>query len=557
MNLIITKIFTDPINCNWKKTTGFFLFAGCAIRLFHFLSDRSLWLDEVYLSSSLIHLNFKELINGPLDYQQKAPLGFLILVKLCICLLGNKEIWLRLVSLLSGLTTLFLFVPICKYFLNKPGSLVAIAIICLSPAFLYHSVEIKQYATELLASVLSFYLFIKYKDNQHIGGSLAWGLAGGLILWFSYSSVFVLAGIGCVLSLNAMLKGKWRMFFIRLIPFSLWLASFSLNYLAFTHKHAEEEWVIYWFRFYENFMPLPPNSFSDLKWFTTTFYRMMDYPLGMLWNFNNIANHPGWSAILKMSFIPFGLLLLGIYKLFKCSLTNALVLLVPVLLTLLASGLELYPLTERFWLFISPVFLLIIGKGFDHIWSKTSGGGWAYMFFLIVMTGPASQAIDSLLHPETFYVHKKSYQKEILNYINRHYEQGDAVYVYWNDLPQFQLYAELYRYRFTAIEGKDYRNVSANLSEYKKNLTIDLNQLKGKKRIWLVLSHKFLANIGDPINEPGWYYKKEGNPTGIVVKEFLKLGRLNKKIVTTDITVFLFTLRYTRYKSNYSYAHCP
>lgn len=541
MNLISAKLFTDPIN--WKRLTAFFLFAGCIVRLFHFFSDRSLWLDEIYLVSGLVHLDVKELIKGPLDYQQKAPVGFLILVKLTISLFGNKELWLRLVPLLSGIASLFLFVPVSRYFLNKPGSLVAIAVFCLSPAFIYHSVEIKQYSTELLGAVLSLYLLISYKERLSVTSLLIWGLAAGLILWISYSSVFILAGIAVALSIDSMLKREWQAFFYRLIPFTIWLISFVVNYLLFTHKHADENWIVYWFRFYDNFMPLPPRSFSDLKWFALTFYRMMDYPLGLLWNFNNITNHPGWSVVIKMSVVPIGLLLLGAYTVVKQERTNAMVLVIPLLFTLLASGLELYPLTERFWLFIAPVFLLIIGKGFDMAWNKIHPSFFAWLFFLVVITGPSSQAIDSVLHPGSFYMHKKSYQKETLNYIDQHYKEGDAVYVYWNILPQYRLYSELYPYRFKAIEGGDFRAGSVDLTAYRKNLEVDIARVKGKKRVWLIFSHKFLANIGDRINEPGWYYKKEGNPTEIVVEEFLKLGQLNEKIVTADVTLFLFKLK--------------
>ncbi|SMC96174.1 glycosyltransferase family 39 protein [Pedobacter africanus] len=532
MNLISTKIFTDPIN--WKRLTTFFLITGCAIRLFHFFSDRSLWLDEVYLVSGLVHLDFKGLINGPLDYQQKAPVFFLILVKIVISLFGNKEIWLRLVPLISGLATLFLFVLVCRYFLNKPGSLVAIAVVCLSPAFIYHSVEIKQYATELFGSVLSLYLFVRYKDSLSVTRLLIWGFAAGLILWLSYSAVFILAGIAVALSIDSLLKKEWQAFFYRLIPFTIWLASFAVNYLLFTHKHADEDWVVYWFRFYQNFMPMPPQSFSDLKWFAVTFYRMLDYPLGLLWN---------WNVVLKMSIVPIALILLGSYKFIKSEMLNVLVLFCPLLFTLLASGLELYPLTERFWLFIAPVFLLIIGKGFDVVWTRIQYGFWKWIFFIVVVTGPASQAIASVLQPQNFYMHKKSYQKETLNYIDQHYQEGDAVYVYWNILPQFRLYKELHRYRFKAVEGRDFRSSSVDISSYKKHLVTDIARLRGKKRVWLILSHKFLADIGDRINEPSWYYKKEGNPTNIVVEEFLKLGRLNEKMVTTDVTVFLFTMK--------------
>jgi hypothetical protein len=63
---------------------------GVLLRLFHYFYNRSLWMDEIYLSSSFLHFNYTELATTVLDHDQKAPLGFLWLVKLAVDLFGRN-----------------------------------------------------------------------------------------------------------------------------------------------------------------------------------------------------------------------------------------------------------------------------------------------------------------------------------------------------------------------------------------------------------------------------------------------------------------------------------
>lgn len=516
-----------------------FILLGFATRLFHFFYNRSLWMDEVYLSSSLIKMNYSQLITGPLDYQQKAPIGFLLFVKFFVNLFGKNEISLRLFPLICGFLSTILFVPIAKYFLKDIPAILAVGILCLSPAIIYHSVEIKQYSTELLGTILCFNFLIKYKDRNEIKDLFTWGILGSIILWFSYSSIFILAGFGIGLSLIYLIKKEWKIFFVSLIPFSLWLLSFVLNYFLFTHKHAESQWIAYWFRAYQNFMPFPPKSVEDVKWFATNLYRMMDYPLGLLWNFSGVSSHQALNMVLKMPFLPIILLGLGIFAFFKRNASKAVILLVPIVLMFLASGIELYPLTERFWVFISPVFIIFIASGLSFITDKFKLRFTSFLLFILLLIGPLTGAISSVIYPENFYSHKKSFQRESLQFINERYKINDAVYIYWNDLPGYKLYKKMYNFRFTAIEGTDLRLASTGFVDYYQKLNVDFNKFSNNKRVWVVYNTQFLTDIGDKIDEPKWYYEKKSTPTQHLINEFLKTYKPIKIYRSKDVTVYL------------------
>ncbi|PWS29211.1 hypothetical protein DHW03_05150 [Pedobacter yonginense] len=524
-----------------KQNTLLFaiLLLGIGIRFFHFFDNRSLWMDEVYLSTSIVKLNLHDLITQPLYYQQKAPIGFLILVKLCTSLFGNNEMALRTIPLLSGLLSLLFFIPVSKFYLNNRASLLALAILSLSPALIYHSVEIKQYSTELLGTVLCLWLMIKFRERTQKKSIFLWGLYGACIIWFSYSSIFILAGIGIGLSIKYLLQKNWNLFLLNLIPSFIWILSFGLNYLLFTHKHAESEWIAYWFRAYDNFMPFPPNSISDLKWFLMNFYRMIDYPLGLLWNFNSLSKHQIVNVILKMPFLPIAFLILGFFVFFKKNKYDIIILSIAILLMFLASGLELYPLTERFWVFISPLFIIILAKGFEAFTNRYQAKTLITALFCLILVGPVSQSFAFTINPDLFYIHKKSYQREALFYINNHYEKGDAVYVYWNNLPGYKLYKEMYSFKFKAIEGHDFRNKSGDFDGYLENLKPDFEKFAANPRVWIVFNTHFLTDIGDKIDEPKWYYNRKDAAQTILLRRFSKNYFVIKKFSKKDLSIYL------------------
>ncbi|MDR6782480.1 hypothetical protein ABIE26_001032 [Pedobacter africanus] len=528
----------------WKTLLFLFIFLGTVLRLYHFFYNRSLWMDEVYLSASLIQFNFIDLIKDPLLYQQKAPIGFLFTVKIFVWLFGSNEFSLRCLPLISGLFSLLVFIPVSKYFLGFRASVIAIGILSFSPALIYHSVEIKQYSTELLSTLLCLYFLIRFDGATGLRSLFLWGMIGGLILWFSYSSVFILAGIGIARSLIYIINKKWKLLLLGILPYSIWLGSFALNYVLFTHKHAESEWIVYWFRAYGNFMPFPPKSITDLKWFALNLYRLMDYPLGLLWNFNFAFAKNSIAVILKMPILSIGLFIAGTYSFLKGNKILCFSLFFPVLLTLLASGMELYPLTERFWVFISPIFIIIIVKGLDLISSWFNAKFSFLMIAVLLLCGPVVQSAYYVWSPEKFYVHKKSFQREALMYVNQEYREGDVVYIYWNNLPGYRLYHQMHELKYTAVEGKDYRKESKNIEDYNRHLQSEIKRLGKHKRVWLIFNLQFLTDIGDNIDEPAWYYKSEKSPTENLLSEFSRLGNPVSKQKTADIGIYLININH-------------
>ncbi|HEX5807263.1 MAG TPA: hypothetical protein VFY25_01250 [Anaerolineales bacterium] len=75
------------------------LLLGAVLRLRQYLTGRSLWADEAMLALNIVSRGFGGMFQ-PLDYDQGAPIGFLLVEKLFTSVFGRHELALRLFPVL-------------------------------------------------------------------------------------------------------------------------------------------------------------------------------------------------------------------------------------------------------------------------------------------------------------------------------------------------------------------------------------------------------------------------------------------------------------------------
>jgi hypothetical protein len=376
---------------------------------------------------------------------------------------------LRSFSLIGGIGALLLFIPIAKYFLKPWAVLVAVGILALGEPFIYHATEAKQYGTELFASMLALYLFLKFQHSQKLFSLLLWGVVGGLLVWFSYSSIFVLAGLAFVLSSNLLLRKEWKSFFLKLIPFTSWLCSFALVYYFFLSKYQDSGWLKNFFdKMYLAYMPMPPSSFKDVVWFPYTYYMLLERNLGLLVKFGDHIKHYSFGqTFFRMPFLPLLLVIVGVIALFRKNKYYFCLLVFPILLTLLASGFKLYPFYERFILFLAPMFIILIAYGaerFVAVFDQHKRKIVAPIVLLLLLFPLVWNAVRFTTNPNNLY--KKEYNREAAIYVNDRFRPGDAVYYYWNMVHVYKYYKDAYNLKYTAIQGTDFKHLAANKEEY-------------------------------------------------------------------------------------------
>lgn len=519
------------------------LLVGIAFRLFHFFYNRSLFIDELYLNINLVKMNFWELATLPFEYEQKAPIGYLWAVKLFVVLFGKGEKALRLFSLICGVSALFIFIRVARYFLKSWGVVLAVGIMAMSWTFIYHSVEAKQYSAELFATVLALYLYTRYNRSTDLPSLLIWGVAGGILLWFSFSLIFVLVGIASVSCLAALLARDNKRFFSYLIPFSIWAASFILLYLLFLGKYHESGWLIDFFeKFYDAFMPLSIRSSADAIWFIRTPYSLLHHPLGLLLNVSDDITNSGVKFIIKLGWLQSLFIVFGMIMIFRKDKKLFFLLFTPILIVFLASAFKVYPVYGRFMLFLTPIIILFLAFGLESLYYLFDDKRITYALLALLILFPLTNSVRQIFDPSLL---SNATEREAILFVNENFREGDAVYVFWNMRHAYGYYKEVYNLTYTATQASYVKNSSTSAEDYIKNLAPDFDNFKEKKRIWFIYDPNNRDNIGDYVGQPEWYHEKSFEPEQLVEREFSKIGKrvLHTQNDKNRLSVSLFELK--------------
>ena len=116
-----------------------FIIIGIGLSFLNFLNFRSLWVDEAMLALNIVKKPTHELLQ-PLDFNQVAPIGFLLIEKLFASLLGSADWTMRIFPLISFLVSTFLLFSVTNKILkNNSFALFASAFFATSILMLSYS----------------------------------------------------------------------------------------------------------------------------------------------------------------------------------------------------------------------------------------------------------------------------------------------------------------------------------------------------------------------------------------------------------------------------------
>ena len=462
-----------------RRTTLVAAALGFLIRIRQYLINRSLWLDEAYLSLNIIHRTFAELWH-PLDYHQGAPIGFLLLQKASVSLFGTSEYALRLVPLLAGVFSIFVFYKLANRTIAPTAALLAVTLFAISPPLIYYSSEVKQYSSDALIALLLCYLTVVAAESEWKLVYVALvGSVGSIAVWVSHPSLFVLTGTGTAACIILIARKEWHKLAGVSAALLLWLISFMVCYLILLRKLAHDPLLLgYW---QSNFMPFPPRNVTDLKWFEDSFFGFFATSAGLR-----------FSGLAALVFI------LGCISLFKRNRVVTLLLLSPALPTLVASGLHKYPFGGRLTLFLVPIALLLMAEGAEAIrravGNQLSLTGLVLFGLLFVDAGGYTEHHFAAPFTTTGRsgVMPLEEVKPVMAYIQAHRQPSDKVYVYHAAEPAFEYYAERTRFPRQNVE------IGTASGDAPRTYESDLKQFCGR-RVWVLFSHMDVAAA-----EPGY-----------------------------------------------------
>lgn len=458
-----TSVWTSP------KISMLVLAFGVLVRTVQYFANRSLWADEAVLALNLVDRSYSELFQ-PLDYNQAAPIGFLLVEKLSIQILGNTEYALRFFPFLCGIASLFWFYEIAKSLLDRRAVPIALALFVSLEYLVYYASEVKQYSTDVAVAVGLCWAMLSLIEQKFSARQLFfYAVTGAVTIWLSHPAIFVLASLGMIGLIRA-IRSRSRLAILSVVGIgSIWLLSFLGFYLISLSAIGDNsDLVDSWGK---GFMP----SLWAIDWLFDRLLKFFDRPLGFPDNF-----------IGDIAFIFCGI---GSFAMWKRNRESFSIVFLPVVFTLIASYLKKYPFRDRLLLFLAPFFILAIAQGTLYLWDKTRQTRWGIITAIAIAFILAPSLTSSaylLIQPQV-----REEIKPTISYVKQHQKLGDILYIFQRGEYQFKYYAAKYgyaegSYRIGVDDLEDGEKVSP---EEWQRYQQDFDGLRGNSRVWMLFSH--------------------------------------------------------------------
>lgn len=449
------------------------LAVGIGLRLWHFFGGRSLHADEAKIALNIMERTWPQLFDS-LDYDQLAPIGWLLLVKTSNYLFGHLEYSLRLIPLVFGLLSFTVFVQLARQQLGNLATILTIIMFAMVPSLIYFSADVKQYSADVFFSALIMLVFFYLLRTEKLDFSriaILWS-TGAAALLFSHPSIFVLAACGSALVVQKYLRrAQWETFLL-VITGVLWLTEFIFLYLLMIETAGQNFDAMGGF-WKGAFAPAPPSSLQDVYWYYN--------------------KSKGFFAAFGISAFALtaGISLLGLVSLMRKEPYKVAILIGPLAFVLAASALKLYPFTDRFLLLLAPQFFLALGFGFQELRTLYGFSFRSVCFvFALLAAEPLAETAINFTKSRPF---EHQDMKAALQVLDSEYQEQDVLYVYYGGRSAFRLYRRDFSFEdLLVIEGRSPR-------QNWDNFLADIDSLRRHKRVWLLFSHiTAFAGLDEP-----------------------------------------------------------
>ncbi|MCR4411604.1 MAG: hypothetical protein NUV77_04155 [Thermoguttaceae bacterium] len=338
---------TDREAARW---VWFFVALGLAARLLRYALRFPLWEDECFLSVNLIDRGYLDLTQA-LDYYQVAPLLFLWAQRTAVVCLGFNEYALRLVPLLFGVASLFVFRRLAQRLLRGTALVAAVALFAVSYPPIRYAAEAKQYAGDLFAALAMVALAVEWYRRPATGW--LWGLAAlaPVAVGFSYPAVFVGGGVSLFVA-AVLWRRPRRRGWIAWVAFNAMLAlSFAALFAVSAIHQSERSLAVMQECWKQGFPPLREPLKLAVWLLDAHTSDMLAYPIG---------GHRGGSSV---TFLLCAAGLVALCRRRQGLLAGLLV--APLAVSFVAAALHRYPYGQmtKFQIFMAPAFCLLAGIG--------------------------------------------------------------------------------------------------------------------------------------------------------------------------------------------------
>ena len=288
----------------------------------------------------------------------------------------------------------------------------------------------------------------------------------------------------------------------------IWIISFILYYFVYIEKvmPVTGQQVITSLKVESAFMPVPPKSLADIKWFMDAFFNTFTFK-----DPADYSHETTFAGIMSFVFIY------GCISMFSNAREKLVIILSPVIFTLAAAAIHVYPFKGRLIFFLFPFLFLIIAEGIERMREQTSGNSRTIItiILIIMFIYPVSWAAYHVKKPFS-----RGQIKPVLEYIKNNWQDGDMIYVHFFSQYEFEYYSNYHpdSLNFSEDEyviGKapmgwygdwkrqdltKYYDTNKIIEQSNKDiLNIYINEvdkLKGRNRVWMLFTDNIPSTRG-------------------------------------------------------------
>ncbi len=436
--------------------------AAIALRAWAYLSDVSLWLDELLVSRNILGLPLSHLLTKPLLLDQVAPRGFLLLEKIAVMALGRNEFALRLFPFLCSIASVFLFHRLARRALGGVAATLAFALFAIGIPLIQFGVEVKQYIFDATVAMLLVNLALGLREpDVSMRRLVLTGLAAWVLIWFSQASVIVMGGIGAALAVEWIFARDHRTTRALLITIPLWAAASLVAVVAGFRSMtpATREFMDDFWR--GGFVPLPFTAIGTLRWLWEQVLSLFTDPA--------LLRYPLPRVFMVLA-------VLGIASLWRSRRDVALIILSPFVLAVVAAVAHQYPLRGRLMFYLIPSLLLAVAAGADRlrIWLANISRPLGAAVAAAVLVPPLVALAQD--HPPYEIEHNRA----IYAYLQQKRQPGDVVHVFPLSRVGALFYGEQY-----GLRPGEWRTSVCDRNDTRAYIR-DVDRYRGVARVWLV-----------------------------------------------------------------------
>jgi hypothetical protein len=231
-----------------EKATNIVAVVGCALRLYHYLRNPSVWHDEAALIVNVLDKSFTQLL-GPLRWNEAGPPLFLWAERAVALLLGDSTFTLRLLPLLASCASVLLFTASVRRMLSSQAKLWAVLLFACSDRLLWHACEAKPYSVDVFLATGVLFTISRIYDWPIAGQLLVWTLLSPVMIFTSFPACFLIGALFLLYLPLLTRKVSWRLWWLYAGWMIITLTCFLLLYFGpiQTQRNAamDECWTLH------------------------------------------------------------------------------------------------------------------------------------------------------------------------------------------------------------------------------------------------------------------------------------------------------------------------